>query len=142
MAAITSTTPLSGCSRARLLCTTATQLAPPISSRLAIVSRRADRLLGVPAPAAVSSGSTRCRRVACSSAGAFRQISTNPATLNACGHTQLTNQPSLNALATNSTMMIISARPAASRMPLASDLALAAMLASPPAAGISSHAAT
>ena len=80
--------------------------------------------------------------MACSSAGAFRQISASPATLNTCGQAQLMNQPSLSAPAMSSTRMSSDARPTASRMPLESFLALLAMLASAPAAGRKSQAAT
>ena len=80
--------------------------------------------------------------MACSSAGAFRQISASPATLNTCGQAQLMNQPSLSAPATSSTKMSSDARPTASRMPLESDLALLAMLACSPAAGMNSQART
>ena len=80
--------------------------------------------------------------MACSSGEAFRQISTSPATLNTCGHAQLANQPPLSALTASSTRMSSDARPIASRMPRASDLALLPMLACSPAAGMKSQAAT
>ncbi len=80
--------------------------------------------------------------MACSSAGAFRQISASPATLNTCGHAQPTNQPPLSALTASSTRMSSEVRPMASRMPLASDLALLPMLACSPAAGRKSQPAT
>jgi hypothetical protein len=73
---------------------------------------------------------------------ASRQISTSPATLATCGHAQLVIRPALSAPATSSTRMSSEARPAASRMPRASDLARLAMLLSDPAAGISSQATT
>ena len=142
MAAITSTTPPSGRSRARLLWAENSQPTPPTSSAPARTRRSADHLPRAEESAAVSSGSIRCRSVACSSCGAFRQISTSPATLNTCGHAQPTNQPPLSALAASSTRMISDARPTASRMPRPSVLAVLAMLACSPAVGISSQPAT
>ncbi len=142
MAAITSTTPPSGRSSDRLLWAENSQPTPPMSSAPASTRRTADHLPRVEDPAAVSSGSTRRRSVACSSCGAFRQISTSPARLNICGHTQPTNQPPLSALAASSTRMTSDAMPTASRMPPPSDLALLPMLVSVSAAGISSQPAT
>ena len=51
MAAITSVTPPSGRSKARLACAENSQPAPPNSSRVAIVSRITDRLRQPAAPA-------------------------------------------------------------------------------------------
>ena len=97
MAAITSTTPPSGRSRARLACAVNSQAAPPTSSTPATSAGSPTAVSGLVPPAAAPSGSTSCRRVACSSGGAFRQISTSPATLNICGQAQPANQPSLSA---------------------------------------------
>ena len=101
----------------------------------------ADRRLRDVPPVAVSSGSSSCRRLACSSGEAFRQISASPATLNTSGHAQWVSQPALNTPATSSTRMSSDPRPIASRMPRESYLALLAMLASAPAAGMKSQAA-
>ena len=142
MPAMTRTTPPSGRSRARLLWAENSQPAPPTSSAPANTRRNTDHLPRTEEPAAVSIGSSRRRSVACSSAGAFRQISTSPAALNTCGQAQVTKKPPLSALSASSTRMSSDARPIASRIPLASDLALLAMLACSPAAGRNSQPAT
>ena len=142
MAAITSSTPPSGRSNARLAWAENSQPSPPAISAPAMTRRSADRRFGRTSPVATPSGSSRCRSVAWSSSAPFRQISASPATLNSCGQAQLMNQPPLSAPATSSTKMSSEARPTASRMPPASVLALLKMLASVPVAGMNSQAST
>jgi len=142
MDAITSSTPPSGRSSARLKCSENSQPRPAAISAAAMTRRHADRRFGFTSPVAAPSGSSRCRSVAWSSGEPFRQISASPATLNTCGHAQLTNQAPLNASATSSTKMSSEARPTASLMPPVSLLALLKMLASAPAAGMNSQAST
>src|SRR6478672_4581056 len=142
MAAITSSTPPSGRSSARLACAENSQPSPPAISAPAMTRRNADRRFGRTSSVATPSGSSKCRSVAWSSSGAFRQISASPAMLNTCGEAQPMNQPPLSAPATSSTKMSSEARPTASRMPPASVLALLKMLASVPVAGMNSQAST
>ena len=142
MAAITSSTPPSGRSSARLAWAENSQPSPPAISAAAMTRRSADRRFGRTSPVATPSGSSRCRSVAWSSSAPFRQISASPATLNTCGEAQPMNQPPLSAPATSSTKMSSEARPTASRMPPASVLALLKMLASVPVAGMNSQAST
>ena len=80
--------------------------------------------------------------VACSSAGAFRQISTTPAALMNSGHAGVLSWPTPNTEARSSTTISSDPRPAANAMPARSVRALVAMLASAPAAGTSSQATT
>ena len=71
-----------------------------------------------------SSGSARRRIIACSSAGAFRQISTRPATLMTSGQASEPSQPAPSAEAMRSTTTSSDPRPAASAMPRRSVSAL------------------
>src|ERR1022692_1795514 len=141
IAAMTSATPPSGRSRAELSWADTSVLSPTASSRPAISNRRPvpDR----PRPSVrPSSGSARCRMIACSSAGAFRQISTMPAALMNSGQISELSRPMPNTEAVSSTTISSDPRPAANAMPSRSALALLAILASAPAAGISSQATT
>src|ERR1022692_3847069 len=141
IAAMTSATPPSGRSRAELSWADTSVLSPTASSRPAISNRRPvpDR----PRPSVrPSSGSARCRMIACSSAGAFRQISTMPAALMNSGQISELSRPTPNTEAVSSTTISSDPRPAENAMPSRSALALLAILASVPAAGISSQATT
>ena len=89
-----------------------------------------------------SSGSARRRSIACSSGGAFRQISVSPTTLMTSGQASELSQPRPSAEAMTSTTTSSDPRPAASAMPRRSVSALLAMLPSAPSAGSSSQATT
>ena len=128
IAAITSSTPPSGRSTAKLSCADVSVARPLISSTPATDMRTMVRRRPLP-PVSPASGSARCRIVSCSSAVAFRQISTMPAALMTSGQLSHPSQPMPNVLASSSTTASSDASPAASVMPRRSSLAWLAMLA-------------
>ena len=141
MAAITSSTPPSGRSMAKLSCAEVIVARPLISSTAATSMRTTVRRRPWP-PVRPASGSARCRIVSCSSGVAFRQISTRPAALMISGQLSHSSKPMPNVLPTSSTTASTDARPAARVIPCRSDLAWLAMLLSAPSIGSSSQAST
>ena len=114
---------------------------PAPSSKAATDTRAAVRARPLPS-ARPSSGSARPRIVACSSGGAFRQISTSPAALMTSGQASEPSQLAPSADAMSRTTTSSEPRPAISAMPRRSVIAAAPMLRCWPAAGSSSQATT